>query len=93
MRNTGVVLASFLAVVLTAAAARAADKDLSACLDVATKLEAGGDVTNSELTAAQQACARAQQTASDTSTRRKVDAAVATVADELRKQQAAHHPH
>ena len=68
-----------------------ADKDLAQCLDVATTLEAGGDVTDKALTAAHQACEHAKQTVSDASSRTKLNAAYATVDDETRKRQVAHH--
>ena len=91
MRNTGIIVAWLLAMVLGVAAARAADKDLSLCLDVTTTLEAGGDVTDKDLAAAHHACEQAKQTTHDESTRPKVDAAFATVDDETRKRQAAQH--
>jgi hypothetical protein len=90
MGNKQLVLVALFGVWLGAPTS-AAGSDVSVCLDAATKLEAGGDVTGNELTAAEHACAHAEQTPADQSTRRKVDAAVVTVADELRKQ-AAHHP-
>ncbi len=91
MRKYWLVLAALLGTVLAVATARAADKDLAQCLDVATTLEAGGDVTDKALTAAHQACEHAKQTVNDASSRTKVNAAYATVDDETRKRQVAHH--
>jgi hypothetical protein len=91
MRKTWLVLATLLATVLAATTARAGDKDLAQCLDVATTLEAGGDVTDKALTAAHQACEHAKQKLSDASSLTKVNAAYATVDDETRKRQIAHH--
>jgi hypothetical protein len=83
------VMTFLLAAVLGAAPARAADKDLSLCLDVATTLEAGGDVSDKDLAAAHLACEHAR-TADDPALRLKVNADSATVDDETRKRQAAH---
>jgi hypothetical protein len=91
MRESWLVPAALVGMVLAIATARAADKDLAQCLDVATTLEAGGDVTDKALTAAHQACEHAKQTVSDASSRTKLNAAYATVDDETRKRQAAHH--
>jgi hypothetical protein len=91
MRKTCLVLAALLGTMLAVATARAGDKDLSQCLDVATTLEAGGDVTDKALAAAHQACEHAKQTVSDASSRVKVNAAYATVDEETRKRQVAHH--
>lgn len=67
-----------------------AGSNLSPCLDTATKLDAGGDVTDSELAAARQACAHLQQSDLDRNTRRRVDHAASTLSDELQRRQAAH---
>ena len=92
MRNAGAIIAFLLAAMLGAMQARAADADLSLCLNVATTLEAGGDVSDKDLAAAHHACEHARQTASDESVRPKVAAAYITVDDETRKRQA-HSPH
>jgi hypothetical protein len=91
MHKTWLVPAALLGTVLAIATARAADKDLAQCLDVATTLEAGGDVTDKALAAAHQACEHAKQTVSDASSQIKVNAAYATVDEESRKRQVAHH--
>jgi hypothetical protein len=93
MRNAGAIGTLLLAAMLGATAAQAADTDLSLCLNAATTLEAGGDVSDKDLAAAQHACERARQTTSDESVRRHVAAAYVTVDDETRKRQAAHRPH
>jgi hypothetical protein len=68
----------------------AAGPDLSHCLDPATKLDAGGDVSDKELAAARQACAHLQQSESDEGTRRRIDHAASTISDEQQHRQAAH---
>ena len=68
----------------------AAVSDLSHCLDPATKLDAGGDVSDKELTAARQACARLQQSGLDAGTRLRVDHAASTLSDEQQHRQASH---
>ena len=67
-----------------------AGSDLSACLDSATKLDAGGDVSDKELTAARQACAHLQQSELDAKSRRFVDHAASTLRDEQQHRQASH---
>jgi hypothetical protein len=74
---------------LTVTAANAGS-DLSHCLDPATKLDAGGDVSDKELTAARQACAHLQHSELDQVTRRGVDHAASTLSDEQQRRQAAH---
>jgi hypothetical protein len=64
--------------------------DLSSCLDPSTKLDAGGDVSDKELTAARQACARLQQSGLDAGTRLRVDHAASTLSDEQQHRQASH---
>jgi hypothetical protein len=66
-------------------AAQAAGNDLPTCLDVYTKLEAGGDATDKELTTAQQACARLLQTTQTSDAKRKTDAAAAAIAEEQQR--------
>ena len=68
-----------------------AGPDLSQCLDPATKLDAGGDVTDKELAAARQACAQLQQSESDEGTRRRIDHAASTIKDEQQHRQASPH--
>jgi len=68
-----------------------AGSDLSQCLDPATKLDAGGDVSDKELAAARQACAHLQQSASDEKTHRRIDHAASTLKDEQQHRQALHH--
>jgi hypothetical protein len=64
--------------------------DLSHCLDPATKLDAGGDVSDKELAAAGQACAHLQQSESDEGARRRIDHAASTIKDEQQHRQAVH---
>lgn len=70
--------------------ATVAGSNLSPCLDPATKLEAGGDVTDEEITAARQACAQLQQSGLDRSTSRRIDHAASSLSDEQRRRQASH---
>ena len=67
-----------------------AGSDLSHCLDPSTNLDAGGDVSDKELTAARQACAHLQQSGLDEGTRRRVDHAASTIVDEQQRRQASH---
>ena len=67
-----------------------AGSDLSLCLDPGTKLDAGGDVSDKELTAAQQACAHLQQSGLDRKSRLLVDHAASVLSDEQQRRQAAH---
>jgi hypothetical protein len=73
------------------ASAKAASTELSSCLDASTTLNAGGDVGNKELTAAQNACARLKQSAPDQKTLARINAAAATIADEVKRRQASQH--
>ena len=68
----------------------AAGSNLSPCLDPATTLGAGGDVTDGEITAARQACAHLQQSGLDRSTRRRIDHAASSLSDEQKRRQASH---
>jgi hypothetical protein len=68
----------------------AADSDLSACLTVATNLEAGGDVTDKDLTAAHQACEHANERGLDPATLKRVKAAYSAIDDEYVRRKAAH---
>jgi hypothetical protein len=69
----------------------AAANDLSVCLDASTILQAGGDVGDKELTAAQNACAHLRQTSQDSKTLARVNAAAETIADEVQRRQASRH--
>jgi len=68
-----------------------AGSDLSSCLDPSTTLDAGGDVSDKELTAARQACAHLQQSGLDAGTRLRVDHAASTLSDEQQRRKASHH--
>src|SRR5215467_5244846 len=68
----------------------AAASDLSQCLDPSTKLDAGGDVSDKELSAAIQACAKLQQSGLDAATRLRVDHAASVLSDEQRHRQKLH---
>ena len=63
----------------------ASANDLPVCLDVYTKLEAGGDASDKELATAQQACARLLQTTQTSDAKRKTDAAAAAIAEEQQR--------
>jgi hypothetical protein len=65
--------------------ALAAGSDLSRCLDASTVLEAGGTVPEKELSAARQACQRAQQTSLGSLDQKKVEAALATISAEQQR--------
>jgi hypothetical protein len=65
----------------------AAASDLSQCLDPSTKLDAGGDVSDKELNAAIQACAKLQQSGLDAATRLRVNHAASDLGDEQRHRQ------
>lgn len=79
-------------VALPAAApnAKAAANELSACLDASTTIEAGGDVSDKELAAAQNACAQLKQTTQDQKTLARINAAAANLAAEAKRRQAKH---
>jgi hypothetical protein len=66
----------------------AAGSNLSSCLDPATKLAAGGDVTNEEIPAARQACAQLQQPGLDRNTSRRIEHAESSLSDEQKRRQA-----
>jgi len=70
---------------ISATAAHAAGNDLRTCLDVYTNLEAGADVTDKDLTSAQAACKRAQSTTLTTDAKRKADAAIVSIGEELQR--------
>ena len=87
MRHLGLALFLFALAISGAIAG----SDLSSCLDPSTKLDAGGDVSDKELTVARQACAHLQQSGLDAGTRLRVDHAVSTLSDEQQRRQASHH--
>ena len=71
-----------------AAAAAAGGDELSRCLDPATTLNAGGDVSDKELTSAQNACVQLKQSTKDSKTLARVNAAAETLATEAKRRQA-----
>ena len=81
-----------LALVSSSLAINIADdaSDLSPYLDPSTKLDAGGDVSDKELSAAIQACAKIQQSGLDAATRLRVDHAASVLSDEQRHRQKSH---
>ena len=69
-----------------------AGSNLSRCLDPATTLDAGGDVSDKELTTARQACAHLRQSGGlDAGSRLRIDHAASTLGDEQQHRQASHH--
>ena len=68
-----------------------AANDLSLCLDTWTTLDAGGPVSDEVLAAAQNACARLQQSPQDRKTLEKINKAVEVIAGEVQRRQAAPH--
>ena len=85
MRNRHHLLILLGLLLVAASGAEAASNDLPACLDVYTKLEAGGDASDKELATAQQACARLLQTTQTSDAKRKTDAAMAAIAEEQQR--------
>ncbi len=73
------------------APADAASSDLTLCLDTSTRLDAGGDVGDKDLAAAQAACARVENTHPDHAESVKIVAAAATLSDEHQRRAAQHH--
>jgi hypothetical protein len=71
--------------------ALAASAELSRCLDPSTTLEAGGNVSDKELKAAQSACAELKQTSLDYQATVKVKAATETIDEEVKRRGAAGH--
>ncbi|HEY8275440.1 MAG TPA: hypothetical protein VIG52_00410 [Methyloceanibacter sp.] len=72
-------------VFISATAAHAASNDLTTCLDVYTNLEAGADIADKDLTSAQAACKRAQSTTLTNDAKRKTDAALVSIGEELQR--------
>ncbi len=72
-------------VFISAIAAHAAGSDLTTCLEVYTNLEAGADITDKELTSAGAACKRAQSTTLTSDAKRKTDAAIVSIGEELQR--------
>jgi hypothetical protein len=71
------------------ASARAATSELSRCLDASTILGAGGDVSDQELKAAQNACTQLKQSSTDKETLARVKAAAENIDDEVKRRGAA----
>jgi hypothetical protein len=69
----------------TGTGALAANSDLSRCIDPATVLSAGGDVSYQELKAAQSACARLKQSSPDRKTLLRIDHAAETIDEEVQR--------
>jgi hypothetical protein len=69
----------------------AANNDISVCLNMAAKLEAGGHVSDDNLIAAHLACERAKEGASDGVTRMKLALASGAIDDEHRRRAASHY--
>ena len=72
------------------AGAKAEGDELSRCLDTSTKLEAGGDVSDKELAAAQQACASVKQSSKDSKTIARVNAASSNLTAEAGRRKSGH---
>ncbi len=70
------------------ASALAQNSELSRCLDPATILGAGGDVSDKELAAAQSACAQLKQSSTDRETLARINGAAGTIAKEMQRRQA-----
>ena len=68
-----------------------AANDLSHCIDPVTKLDAGGDVSDRELTTAGQACAHLQHSFLDEPSRLRIDHAAATISEEQQRREASSH--
>lgn len=83
------LLVAFAGLLISGTSAAGADHDLTLCLDIGTKLDAGGDVSDKDLSAARQACQRAKQVTQEREVRPKLDAASVTVDDESARR----HPH
>ena len=80
----------FLALLL-GSEAMGADNNISVCLKMATKLEAGGHVSDHNLIAAHLACERAKERASDGVIRMKLAVALGAIDDEHRRRAASHY--
>jgi len=63
--------------------ALAANSELTRCLDASTIIGAGGDVSDQELRAAQNACAQLKQLSTDRDTLARVKAAAENIDDEV----------
>jgi hypothetical protein len=85
-QSTRLLLLTALAcLLLSGTMAAAADHDLTLCLDTGTKLDAGGDVSDKDLSAARQACQRATHITQTEEVQPKLNAAAVTVDDEMAK--------
>ena len=65
--------------------------DQSLCFDTWTTLDAGGPVSDEALAAAQNACARLQQSAQDSLSREKIRRAVVAITEEVERRHTAPH--
>lgn len=93
MYQKRVVLVALLLLFAATSNAASGGHDLTLCLDVATTLEAGGDVGDKDLIAAHQACQRAEQTPTERTIKSKLDAASVTIDEESARRQASRRPH
>lgn len=73
------------AALVAAAVSNASAGDLSLCLDTSTKVEAGGDVADKDLQAAQAACSRVDATKPAHEEQVKVTAAIASLNEERQR--------
>jgi len=78
------------ALVAAGASAQAAGNELSSCLDPSTAIEAGGDVSDKELAAAQNACAHLRQSTQDPKILGRINAAAANLAAEAQRRKSKH---
>ena len=90
MPSVVIFFTMFLAL-LAGSEAMGADNNISVCLNMATKLEAGGHVSDDNLIAAHLACERAKERASDGVTRMKLAVALGAIDDEHRRRAASHY--
>jgi hypothetical protein len=72
------------------AGAKTKGDEMSRCLDASTTIEAGGDVGDKELMAAQQACASVKQTSKDSHTIARINAADANLTAEAERRNLRH---
>jgi len=85
MRRLGFTLLLLLTII-----GALAGSDLSPCLDPSTKVDAGGDVSDKELSAALKACEKLQQSGLDAATLLRVNHAASDLSDEQRHRQKTH---
>jgi hypothetical protein len=79
-----------VALMAAGASAKAAGNELSSCLDPSTAIEAGGNVSDKELAAAQSACAHLKQSTQDPKILGRINAAAANLAAEAQRRQSKH---